>query len=307
MWTLSVCVPIYNTDVRPLVAELCAQIDKIQEAAIDIILIDDASELRVKEINQFEHPKVQLISLEKNVGRAKIRNLFLTHAPSDFLLFLDGDSTIQSPMFIENYKLYLDQFPETQVLVGASRYQVAAPPINKRLRWRYSSKRESLPFSSRKENPQHSFKTNNFLVRREILEQFPFDERLHGYGHEDTLFGLQLIQNGLQVRHIDNPVWNLNLDSNAVFLEKTDNALGNLLWIYRYHDSTLLLQTNKLLAVYLQLKSRIFLHFLLSILVGFEPMIKRFLLTGRAPLFCFDLYRLARLRKLDKNSSDSSF
>ncbi|MFM7007701.1 MAG: glycosyltransferase family 2 protein [Flavobacteriales bacterium] len=307
MWALSVCIPIFNTDVRPLVAELCAQIDKIKVAFIDVVLIDDASAADIKACHQFSNSRVKLIELENNIGRSKIRNLFLAHSTADFLLFIDGDSTVQDPQFLNKYVAYLKEASDVDVLIGASRYDLQPPVYAKRLRWKYSTQRESLNFEKRLRLAAFGFKTNNFLIHREILERIPFEERLQGYGHEDTLFGLQLLQNGVQISHMDNPVWNLNLDTNLVFLQKTDNALRNLLWIYRHYNSPLLLKTNKLLAVYLKFKTKWFLQAFLFMIVGFESVFKRLLLTGRAPLFCFDLYRLSRLSQLDKNTSDKRF
>ncbi|MFM6964892.1 MAG: glycosyltransferase family 2 protein [Sphingomonadales bacterium] len=305
MWTLSVCIPVYNTDVRALVAELCSQIDSISSGQIDLILLDDASTSTFQALNQFTHPRVKLVVLPQNVGRAKIRNAFLRHTYADYLLFIDGDSTIKSPTFLADYKNYLDKHPASKVLVGASCYQQNAPVYSKRLRWKYSTKRESLSFSVRKENPAHGFKTNNFLVDRKVLEQNPFDENLAGYGHEDTLFGLQLQQNQIPIAHIDNPVWNLHVDTNRVFIQKTDQALRNLLWIHANYNLKSIDLQSRLLTQYVTWKKRggIFLILLKSLSLA-APILKGLLLTGLSPIFIFDAYRLGRLYQLDKNATN---
>jgi glycosyltransferase involved in cell wall biosynthesis len=302
MWTLSVCIPIYNTDVRTLVAALCLQIDQIHAPHIDIILIDDASAPTYTTINQFTHPKVQLIQLPRNIGRSKIRNAFLQYSNATYLLFLDGDSTVANPFFLQNYSNYLNQHQDTSVLVGASIYQVETPVADQRLRWTYSTRRESLDFEQRSKAMHAGFKTNNFLIKRNLLQLFPFDENLTGYGHEDTIFGLQILAHNIQIQHINNPVWNLKLDTNTEFLVKTDSALSNLLWLQQRYNSPLLLSTNKLLRYFLfangYLLTRSFLWGL-SLKTGlFRGMLK----TGRAPLFLFDLYRLGRLYQLNKNA-----
>ncbi len=305
MWTLSVCIPVYNSDVRALVEQLCAQIDSQSGAQIDLILLDDASSQSVKALNQFMHPKVKVVELSENIGRAKIRNAFLKYTNADYLLFIDGDSTIQAPKFIANYKNYLDDNLNTKVLVGASCYQTNKPTLKNRLRWRYSTQRESLSFAVRSNQPMHGFKTNNFVIAREVLAQFPFDENLAGYGHEDTLFGLQLQQNQIPIAHIDNPVWNLHIDTNRVFMQKTDQALQNLLWIHANYNLKSLDSASRLLAQYITWKKRGGLFLLLLKCLSFATLfLKGLLLTGLSPIFVFDAYRLGRLHQLDKNASN---
>lgn len=302
MWTLSVCIPIYNADVRTLVDALCLQIDQIKASHIDIILIDDASAPAYKTMNQFTHPKVQLIQLAHNIGRSKIRNAFLHYTNATHLLFLDGDSTVANPFFLQNYSNHLNQYQDTSVLVGASIYQVETPPANYRLRWTYSTIRESLAFEQRSKDAHAGFKTNNFLIQRSLLEQFPFDEELTGYGHEDTIFGLQILSHNIEIQHINNPVWNLKLDTNTEFLLKTDSALSNLLWLQQRYPTPLLLDTNKLLRYFLLANRYLLTRCLLWGLSLKTGLYRRILKTGRAPLFLFDLYRLGRLYQLNKEA-----
>jgi glycosyltransferase involved in cell wall biosynthesis len=101
MWTLSVCIPIYNSDVRALVNALCAQIAALPEATIDIVLIDDASVPEFTKRNVFSETFVKFIALPQNIGRSRIRNAFLKYTDADYLLFLDGDSTILDPLFLK--------------------------------------------------------------------------------------------------------------------------------------------------------------------------------------------------------------
>lgn len=301
MWTLSVCIPIYNSDVRTLVNSLCTQIEAVSEAQIDIILIDDASDPAYKVLHQFTASFVRLIHLPLNIGRAQIRNLFLQHTNAQYLLFIDGDSTIQDPHFIEKYCAYLAA-QQIEVLVGASVYQRDKPALQNRLRWKYSTQRESLNFKQRSGAEYAGFKTNNFVIRRDVLERFPFDERLTGYGHEDTLLGLQLTANGVRVAHIDNPVWNLKLDTNTEFLSKTDSALKNLLWLEKMYPALPLHDTIHLLRLHVILKKNLFLKYLMDLLLLAMPILTPILKSGFGPLFVFDAYRLLRIYQLDKHA-----
>ena len=302
MWTLSVCIPIYNSDVRTLVNALCRQIDDLNTAHIDIILIDDASASAFNSTNQFTHSKVRLIQLDQNIGRSKIRNAFLQYTTASYLLFIDGDSTVANPFFLQNYLNYLTQNQDTTVLVGASLYQVETPAVEHRLRWAYSTQRESLDFEQRSKELHAGFKTNNFLIQRNLLAQFPFDEELTGYGHEDTIFGLQLQEHNIEISHINNPVWNLKLDTNTEFLIKTDSALSNLLRLQQRYNSPMLMATNKLLKYFVCVNRYILTRCFLWGLSLKTGLYRRILRTGRAPLFIFDLYRLCRLYQLNKDA-----
>jgi glycosyltransferase involved in cell wall biosynthesis len=202
MWTLSVCIPIYNSDVRALVNSLCAQIAALPDANIDIVLIDDASAPEFKQCNMFSEAAVKYYALPQNIGRSRIRNAFLKYTDADYLLFIDGDSTIQDPLLLKKYADYLTQQP-IEVLVGASVYQNHKPNRSQRLRWSYSTQRESLEYQRRTQHHHAGFKTNNFIIRRSVLQQIPFDEQLTGYGHEDTLLGLQLADQQIPIAHIE--------------------------------------------------------------------------------------------------------
>ncbi len=71
---LSICIPVYNQEVRALVDALQKE---IQSDALDaeIILIDDASQEKYKNLNASLSVN-QNIHLPKNIGRAAISNLF---------------------------------------------------------------------------------------------------------------------------------------------------------------------------------------------------------------------------------------
>jgi glycosyltransferase involved in cell wall biosynthesis len=301
MLHLSICIPVYRTDVRKLVLTLLEQIKRLTDVQVDIVLIDDASGEPFASLNTFNDELIKSIYLEQNIGRAKIRNLFLQYTNAQYLLFIDGDSTVLNEKFVFNYTQSLSA-RAVPVLVGASCYQQERPERHHLLRWRYSTQRESLNYELRVAKKQAGFKTNNFVIDRIVLSQIGFEERLTGYGHEDTLYGVALQQAQIAVAHLDNPVWNLNLDDNTTFLTKTDQALKNLLWIQSYAPSSEILEMNQLLATYLKLSKSGRTKWLLQVLIFFTIPMKKWLSSGGAPLFIFDIYRLARLSALEKQT-----
>ena len=100
---LSICIPVFNFDVNELISDLQNQIDSDKLDA-EILLIDDASNREFVNINENLQSKVnQFIFLDKNIGRSKIRNLFLKYTNSEYLLFLDCDGKIINNNFLKTY------------------------------------------------------------------------------------------------------------------------------------------------------------------------------------------------------------
>lgn len=295
---ISVCIPVYNRAIAPLVNDLLQEINDFH-LPVEIVVIDDCSTNELQLENQIACKDCSYIELEHNVGRAKIRNLFLNYAKNDYLLYLDCDSMIISPRFLRDY---LEAISETtQVIVGASIYQTEQPLRSEMLRWKYSSLRESKSIQERKKASFNSFKTNNFLLHRRILERIPFNETIVGYGHEDTLFGFELFQNGIQIDHIENPVLNKYLDSNIVFLDKTIVGLKNLIHVEQLvkYDAAFI-SNIKLLRLYNELKKKRLIGIVYAFTWLISPILRFFLLKGVFTLWMFDTYKLHHFIKLKK-------
>jgi len=291
---LSICIPVYNQDVGLLVTPLLRQIED-RNNQVEIILIDDGSEKYFKDLNSVFSDRVNYIELDRNIGRSKVRNQFLQHSNSQYLLFIDCDSAIVSKDYISIYVDYIKE-NKPKVLVGASIYDEEFPGLNFRLRWKYGRKRESQVVEARRMNPSTSFKTNNFLIARENFKEIQFREELDGYGHEDTLFGYDLNINNVDIEHIDNPVLNKKLDTNIEFIHKTEHALQNLLKVWKIVDEDQrILKQIRIIKFYIKLKnSRLFrsLFFILK-----RPL-KSMLKIGWTNLYAFDLYKLGYLIQL---------
>tara|TARA_B110000459_G_scaffold201062_1_gene250901 strand:- start:1325 stop:2218 length:894 start_codon:yes stop_codon:yes gene_type:complete len=296
---LAVCIPVYNQDVSHLVKDLLLQISKL-DTEVSVIVIDDHSSSHFQGQYDLFPDAVEVVRLPQNIGRAKIRNAFLEHTQAKYLLFLDCDSQIINPDFLD---LYLERIRKDapKLLFGASVYQLKRPNRAHRLRWKYGSFKESKGYSERLKNPSLSFKTNNFLIERDTLAVNRFNEKIIGYGHEDTLFGFQLGQNEIEITHIDNPVLNAVIDTNRDFLNKTDEALRNLFHIWELTDFNLkLLARIRILRIY-QRWHRVPLFGLL-----FRAFLRptRFLLrNGLTSLVLFDLYKLSFMLSL-KNEAN---
>ncbi len=291
---LSICIPIFNLDVSVLINELAQQTQQ-PNGAVEIVLIDDASDAVFKKVNEEVCKKHKYIELDKNVGRSKIRNLFLQYASFENLLFIDCDSTIISKDYISKYLEAIHQ-NDYSVICGRSIYDNFPPERKKMLRWKYGFKKESKPYEIRSLLPNKSFMTNNFLIKRKVFEEIKFDERITKYGHEDTLFGYELKRRGINIQHIDNPVLNGNIETNSVYLKKTETGIINLIQILNYVDNKdEFIQDLTLLSYYKRMRTLYLTQIILFIYLCTRPIIRFSLIKGYVNLKLFDFYKLGFL------------
>ncbi|MBD3904928.1 glycosyltransferase [Chryseobacterium sp. Ch-15] len=295
---ISVCIPVYNFDVRELVYDLKKEIENHSIDA-EIILIDDGSNENFIQINsELNHQVNQFILLEKNIGRSQIRNLFLGYSNSEYLLFLDCDGKIISQNFLKSYVDFLDENSNVAVVYGGRKVSEKPSSENHILRWKFAVERENLPLEKRKMKPYLSFQTNNFLIHRNVFESIKFNPDLLKYGYEDLVFSMDLKFAKIPVIHIDNPIYNNDVEEGSVYLKKVDESVESLLLMLNNQALSPKLSEIKLVKAYESVcKKR--LKFPVLILFNFiEKFLKKNLLSGNPNLKFLDLYKLGlMLRK----------
>ncbi len=283
---LSILIPVYNFDVRALVVRLQHQGEK-SLIPYEIICLDDNSSEQFRNLNR-ELEQLENVSyskLQKNIGRSAIRNRLAEMANYEFLLFMDCDSMPETDFFVFNYAAKLE---ENTVLYGGRSYS-PEKPFDKSLyfHWFYGSSREVKSVLERSQNPFRSFMTNNFVIPKKLMLEIGFDESLKQYGHEDTVFGLELKRRGVQILHLDNPLRHIGLEKASVFLKKSEQAIENLLLLMHKHD---LKDDIKLLRYFV--KTRV-LHPIIYIwFYLFRSYLKIKLVGPKPSLRTFDLYKL---------------
>ena len=165
---ISICIPIYNFQVCNLVAELHKQAEQLK-IVYEIICIDDNSEKKWVEKNEClnGHINVRYYQLKSNIGRSKIRNLMAEKSKYDYLLYLDCDSAIISDNLLSKF-IEIQQV--SNVVYGGRTHGNKRPEDNSLyLRWLYGIKREDKTIADRELDPYLSFRSNNFLVKKSIL------------------------------------------------------------------------------------------------------------------------------------------
>ncbi len=296
---LSICIPIYNYDVRPLVNALHKQA-KAEALTVEILLVDDASEANFRELNSKlkDLPDIDYIELKENIGRSKIRNVLHKRARYSWLLFLDCDTEVQESNYLHRYIPFLKK--EEHILVyGGRSYHPQPKDDQTLLHWHFGRHREAKSARIRSKMPYQSFMSNNFLIHKCVLDKVPFNETLKGYGHEDTLLGHELKKHAIPLIHIDNPLIHAGLETAGEFLSKTDEGLRNLLTINKLlNEDKDFIRSIKVLRYYIFLK-KIFLRKPFAfVFMPFEKPIKNNLLGRNPKLWLLDLYKLGKLCRM---------
>lgn len=259
-----------------------------QRIAFEICCFDDGSTHAFKKMHRDMPPlaNVRYEEMPKNLGRAAIRNRLGEAAQYDWLLFLDCDAGLVSASFI---KKYLEAIREGAVVYGGRCYNEVPPADPKLLfHWKYGREREQATVQQRQKSPWHGFMTNNFMIQKRVFLAIGFHEELTQYGHEDTLFGMELAQRQVPIIHLDNPMEHLGLEPAAVFLQKTDQALENLAFLMRQGIAV----DTKLLRYFSKVQ-----HFgIAGLMARFFPLVRPLFyhqITSYSPnLALFDLYKL---------------
>ncbi len=294
---ISICIPVYNFDVRELVADLNKEIANNQLNA-EILLIDDASEPEfILKNSQLINHVENFVFLEKNVGRSQIRNLFLYYAKGEFLLYLDCDGKIISPNFLLNYKNYVLENPKTKVIYGGRNVSEIAPEKNHFLRWKYSIERENPPISIREKNTYLTFQTNNFLVKKTVLEKVNFNPEFQKYGYEDLLFAMNLKTKKMGIQHIDNPILNNDVETNEEYLRKVEESAESLAKMMKNKNTKDKISEIKLVKAYKYMDRSGMTSWFQKLFDLRAEKTKQKLLQGDANLRYLDFYKLGLLIK----------
>lgn len=210
---LSILIPTYNYNPQALVDKLNSQAKQLG-IKYEIFVLDDASTEPLKITG------CEVIKLTRNVGRARSRNILATYAHYPYLLFLDSDSMPAKDDFL---KRYIDNAKPDIVLSGGRIYH---PQPNSLLTLYGAKERYDNPkpvVSTKK-----PFTSPNFLIDAELFNVVKFDEFLTKYGHEDTIFGIELLCHGIKYYRFDNPVYHEHIESNADYVSKVELSLQTL-------------------------------------------------------------------------------
>ena len=287
---LSILIPAYNNVCLGLVKDLQAQASLLPNLEYEILVADDGSTDNTaiennRSINDLPH--CRYIERDKNVGRAMIRNFLTKEAKYEWLLFIDSNMNIISSQYLSSYLMA----EECDVIYGG--YQIPRDKETQErqrnnLRYIFECKGiQNGDYKLRQANPYGNFHTSNFIIKRNIMLQYPFDERFRLYGYEDVLFGKTLKEKHIHISHVDNPLGYEHFIGNMAFVYKTEESLHML---YQFREE---LQSFSKIITY---ASKIERWHLKNICQKLFPLISlpiKAKLTGNKPsILLFNIYKL---------------
>ena len=294
---LSILIPIYNFDVVGFVKDLSNQAS-VCNIKFEILCYDDGSttEFKIKNKELSTLNNVVYTELPQNIGRSKIRNLLAEKSQFEYLLFLDCDSTTNNDLFVRNY---IENLKLNTVVYGGRNYANEAPSAKEtHFRWWYGVNRETISAKERVKQPYDSFMTNNFLIPKTLFNAIKLDETLQGYGHEDTLFGIELKKKNIPILHIENPLCHIGLEGLDEFLQKTKEGIQNL---HQLIQSGKVDESIKLFRFYKLVNKLGLSNKILKYYTKNKTTIEQKLAEKEPNLRWFDIYKLGYLISLTKS------
>lgn len=224
---ITLCIPTFNRieDVR----QFLKGIDSVAgvETGFDVMVVDDASTDGTSEYIKENHPEVVLITLSKNAGPARARNIAIENCRTPFIAFFDSDAVPYEDWY-ENAIKYLD---ESTIIAG----KVLLP--DGRLGW--GSRRSTFLGSSYPTVPEKANVASscNMIVPVSLARRIGgFNEDFRIY-FEDPEFCIRArIYGGGKVRYADDVAvihYHDSLYNPAREQPFWRNKIMGMLWIHR--------------------------------------------------------------------------
>lgn len=276
---LSILIPTYNHTCYTLVADLQREAELLG-IPYEIIVAEDGSRDNVSMLANLkisDLPHCRYIRRTGNVGRAAIRNFLINEAKGDRLLFIDSDAKVVNDDFLQRY---IEASKEHDVVCGGVMHPELCKDPNRMLRWKYEK-----DYERRHGNVSEQFRSFSFLISRDVAERVRFDERYQKYGYEDVQFGKDLQATGFRVYPINNPLMNADIETNDVFLRKTEEALQTA---HMFHDDL----WERIVVVRIYDRLRIISPLIRLFYRLFGSLMRHNLLSSSPSLLLFKLYKL---------------
>ncbi len=283
---LSILIPCYNYDVTALVQELLKQLETLNDQ-VEIIVLDDGKH-SYNTVNKKLSDDEQLTYLQNktNLGRTKSRQTLAEAAQFDNLLFLDADVLPVQPQFLQKY---LDKLSEDFGLIyGGNSYQYKLIDNSKRLHYKFGKHREVRKLEERLKNPYLNFTSQNFIIKKSVFFSLNTNQT-NKYGY-DLVFSFKLKQQKIKVLQIDNPVLHLGLNHNQAFLDKSLQAVTNLVEFERKVEISM--THTRLQKAYKTLTDYKLTKVFYAIIDIIKPILERNLKSSKPKLIALDLMKL---------------
>jgi GT2 family glycosyltransferase len=291
---ISLLIPVFDYDIVALVHSMKGALGKIPEFCEILIGDDGSSKEYKKKYQSLAGDGIRIITSEKNIGRAAIRNRLAYEAVGDYLLFIDADTMVPGTALAYISK-YVPAMALAKVICGGIIYPESPPGDPDRLlRWKYGKWKEQKKATERNKHPHAGFSTFNVLIEKSVFSRIRFNEELKQYGHEDTLLSYQLKKAGIDILHIDNGLVHEGLESNKEFLDKTKLGVENLSKLYdKVTDKRAFSETVSMLRSYRRLSYLRVTLILAGIFIRYRERMEIRLDSSNISLWLFVFYRMS--------------
>lgn len=249
MIELSVLIPVWRSRPITLLESLWVQAQALG-FPIEVWVCDDSADPAYFEWHELfrAHPGIRILTFPENLGRSRARNTLLAQANGPWVLWLDGDLEIPTD-FLNIYQQLIKNgesaTPERgPVYCGGIKVDPNTAADGEgsavegrrsdSLRYRYALQVEGLAAAKRQEEPYRWVRAAHCLMPTRAARCLCFPEFIQGYGHEDTHWAFQIQSKGMTVQHLDHLVEHTGIDTDAVFLDKSREAVQNLARLWRY-------------------------------------------------------------------------
>lgn len=295
---ISICIPLYNYDVRELLQNLVSQLTE-NSVKWEILISDDASsqihltEQNLQCIQQMEKFPIHYFTQKKNLGNAANRNFLGSKAKFPWIIFLDADVLPVHSNFIEKYCQALTE-SKSSILTGNIEYKNSE---SHSLRQKYGRKKEVRTSLPEEISSVLEARGANFAIKTSVFLENNFPQLQEQYGFVDTMFFLQFPENALQP--IQNPVYHLGIETNTLYVEKVHSSIRNALYIYINFPNV----ASQITLIQYFTKYKIVSGLMLLLYSVFGKLIKRNLESNHSSLFLLQLYKLLYFNYLYRNNT----
>ncbi len=225
MPVLSVLIPYYRHDPAPLLEALLAQAsDDVEILLYDDGTADAAVNARLTEIAAAAASPVYLNFAPVNKGRSAARNALFADAKAPWVLFLDADMLPADTQFLERY-LTAIKAGKAEIIFGG--FQMAKDfTKDTALHHAFSNTSDCLSAAQREIMGPKYVCSSNLAVRRDVLNDRPFDTGFTGWGWEDSEWAAR-VAGHYRLSHLENPALHLGLEGTEVMLSRFKNSAAN--------------------------------------------------------------------------------
>ena len=200
---ISVIIPTFNraNTLKECLVALCEQDFPLE--SFEVIVVDDGSKDETRDVaDKFKTrlPNLKYVH-QSNRGQGIARNLGVKKAIGDIIVFIGDDILVKEDFLTEHLRYHLRFIDENDAVLGFTTWhpKLTITPFMKWLEngscilGKYGGHQFAYEKLKDKEMADYNFfYTSNISLNRSLLEKYPFDPGLSGYGWEDIELGYRL-------------------------------------------------------------------------------------------------------------------